>query len=75
MYTDTDIHLKKGVQNLHLVGVSTWYTNMLQLSFRADLEKAMHDSRREKGITLDPVEKHDNSGVFQPKDGLDLLYR
>lgn len=30
--------------------------------------------RHEKGITLDSVERHNDSGIFQHRDGLDLLY-
>lgn len=47
-YRDSDIHLKKGIQNLKLVDMVYewymvyWYMNVL--SFRADLEKAMHDT-------------------------------
>lgn len=52
MCRDSDIHLRKGVQNLNLVTISTWCMNVL--SFKADLEKAIHDIKAWKKYHIGP---------------------
>lgn len=72
MYRDTDIHLKKMSQNLHLVGIFTWCMNVL--SSRADLEKVMNDTKAQKRYHIAPSRETGQQWHIPTRNALDLLY-